>query len=104
MLRLQVHGCGNGAVPVTVKKLGPRLLFLSHGWRGFTHSHNLCDGHVRCFKLMVDNLLSIKIYGSSGARLGFCEESPSGTDIPSSRESNEDRSDASDDEYGSDPR
>ncbi|KAE8803366.1 l-ascorbate oxidase-like protein [Hordeum vulgare] len=104
MLRLQVHDYGNGAVPVTVEQPGPPLLFLDRGWKSFARAHNFRDGHVLCFKMMADNLLSIKIYGSLGACLGWCEESSSGTDSPSSRESDEDGSDASNDEYGSDPR
>ncbi|KAE8774591.1 l-ascorbate oxidase-like protein [Hordeum vulgare] len=67
MLRLQVHGCGNSAVPVAVEQLGPRLLFLGRGWKSFTRAHNLWDGHVLHLNMMADNLLSVKIYGSSGA-------------------------------------
>ncbi|KAE8787254.1 L-ascorbate oxidase-like protein [Hordeum vulgare] len=104
MLRLQVHGCGNGAVPVTMEQPGPRLMFLGRRWKSFACAHNLWDGHVLCFKMMVDNLISVKIYGSSGARLGCFKESSSGNDNPSSHESDEDGSDGSDGEYGSDPR
>ncbi|KAE8809407.1 l-ascorbate oxidase-like protein [Hordeum vulgare] len=103
MLRLQVHGCGNDAVPMVVELPGPRLLFLGRWWKSFARAHNLWDGHVLRFKLMAHNLLSLKIYGSSGACLGCCEENSSGTDSPSSRESDEDGSDGSDGEYGSDP-
>ncbi|KAE8821837.1 l-ascorbate oxidase-like protein [Hordeum vulgare] len=104
MLRLQMHGCGNGAVPVAVEPPGPRFLFLDRGWNSFARAHNFWDGHVLRFKMMADNLLSVKIYGSSGARLDCCEEGSSGTDSPSSRESGEDRSDGSDGEHGSDHR
>ncbi|KAE8810106.1 L-ascorbate oxidase-like protein [Hordeum vulgare] len=103
MLRLQVHGCSNGAVPVVVEQPGPRLLFLGRGWKSFARAHNLWDGHVLRFKLMANNLLSVKIYGISGVCLGCCEESSSGIDNPFSRESNEDGSDGSDGEYGPDP-
>ncbi|KAE8787137.1 l-ascorbate oxidase-like protein [Hordeum vulgare] len=65
MLRLQVHGCGKDAVPLAVEQPGPRLLFLGRGWKSFARAHNLWDGNVLRFKLMSDNLLSIKIYGSS---------------------------------------
>ncbi|KAE8809937.1 L-ascorbate oxidase-like protein [Hordeum vulgare] len=91
-------------VPVTVEQTGPRLLFLGHGWKSFARAHNLWDGHVLRFEMMADNLLSVKIYGSLGARLGCCEEILSRTDNPSARENDEDGSDGSDDEYGSDPR
>ncbi|KAE8809420.1 L-ascorbate oxidase-like protein [Hordeum vulgare] len=104
MLWLRVHGCGNYAVPVTVEQSVPRLLFLGRGWKSFAHAHNLWDGHVLRFKMMTDNLLSVKIYGRSGVRLGCYKESSSGTDNPSSRESDEDGSDGSDGGYGSDPR
>ncbi|KAE8820507.1 L-ascorbate oxidase-like protein [Hordeum vulgare] len=100
LLWLWVHGRANGAVPVTVEQPGPRLLFLGRGWKSFARAHNLWDGHVLCFKMMEDNPLSVKIYGSSGVRLGCCEESSSGTDSPCWRKSIEDGSDGSDDEYG----
>ncbi|KAE8799209.1 l-ascorbate oxidase-like protein [Hordeum vulgare] len=103
MLWLRVHGCGNGAVRVAVEHPGPRLLFLGRGWKSFARSHNLWHGHVLCFKMMVDNLLSVKLYGSSGARLGYCEEISSGTDSPSSSGGDEEGSDGSDSGDGSDP-
>ena len=62
MLRLQVHGCGNGTVPVTIEQAGPRILYLGGGWKSFARAHNLWDGHVLHFKMMVDNLLTVKIY------------------------------------------
>ncbi|KAE8790989.1 l-ascorbate oxidase-like protein [Hordeum vulgare] len=104
MLWLRVHVCSNGAVPVAVEQPGPRLLFLVRGWKSFARAHNLWDGNVLRFKMMADNLLSDKIYGSSGVRLSCCEESSSGTGSPSSRGSDEDGTDGSDDGYGSDPR
>ncbi|KAE8768140.1 L-ascorbate oxidase-like protein [Hordeum vulgare] len=104
MLRLQVHGCGNSAVPVIVEQPGPWLLFLGRGWKSFARAHNLWDGQVLHFKMMADNLLSVKIYGSLGARLGCCEESSSWNNNPSSCESNEDGSDGSDGKYKSDRR
>ncbi|KAE8812639.1 L-ascorbate oxidase-like protein [Hordeum vulgare] len=99
MLRLRVHGCGNGAGPVTVEQPGPRLLFLGRGWKSFARAHNLWDGHVLHLKMMADNLLSVKIYGSSGAHLECCKERSSVTGSPSSRESDKDMSDGSDGEY-----
>ncbi|KAE8789563.1 L-ascorbate oxidase-like protein [Hordeum vulgare] len=90
MLRLQVHDCGNGAVPVAMEQPRPRLLFLGRGWKSFARAHNLWDGHVLCFKLIVNNLLSVKIYGSSGVRLGYGEEISSWTNSPSSRGDDED--------------
>ncbi|KAE8795379.1 l-ascorbate oxidase-like protein [Hordeum vulgare] len=104
MLWLRVHGCGNGAVSVAVEHPGPRLLFLGCGWKSFARAHNLSDWHVHRFKMAVDKLLSIKLYGSLGARLGCCEESSSGTDNPSSSGDGEEGSDDSDSGDESDPR
>ncbi|KAE8797079.1 l-ascorbate oxidase-like protein [Hordeum vulgare] len=101
---LRLHGCGNSAVPVAVEQPGPRLLFLGCWWRSFARAHNLWDGHILCFKMMVDNLLSAKIYGSPGVHLSCCEESSSGTESPSSHEGDEDGIDGRDIGYGSDHR
>lgn len=54
--------------------------------------------------MMADNLLSVKIYGSSGVRLSCCKESSSGTESPSLREGGEEGTDESDSGYGSDPQ
>ncbi|KAE8766420.1 l-ascorbate oxidase-like protein [Hordeum vulgare] len=101
---LWAHGCGNGAVSVVVEHTKPRLLFLGRGWKSFARVHNLWDGHVLCFKMTADNVLSVKLYGSSGVYLGCCEESSSGTDILSSFGGDEERSGGSDSGNGSDPR
>ncbi|KAE8815078.1 l-ascorbate oxidase-like protein [Hordeum vulgare] len=104
MLWLRVHGCGNGVVPVVVEHPRPQLLFLDRGWKSFARAHNLWDGHVLRFKMTVDNLLSVKLYGSSGACLGCCEEISRSTDNPSSYGGDEEGSDGSDSGDGSDPR
>ncbi|KAE8774282.1 l-ascorbate oxidase-like protein [Hordeum vulgare] len=104
MLCLRVRGFGNGAVPVTIEHPRPRLLFLDRGWKIFARPHNLSDGHVLRFKMTAGNLLSVKMYGSSRARLGWCEESSSGTDSLSLSGSDEERSDGSDNGDGLDPR
>lgn len=75
MLWLQAHGYGNGAVQVVVEYPEPRLLLLGRGWKSFVHAHNLWDGHTLRFKMVAANLLSVKVYGSSGIRLSCCEES-----------------------------
>ncbi|KAE8811128.1 L-ascorbate oxidase-like protein [Hordeum vulgare] len=103
MLWLRVHGCGNGAVTVAVEQPRPQLLFLGRGWKSFARAHNLWDGHVLRFKMMADNLLSVKIYGSSGVRLSCCKESSSNTESPSSREGDLDGTDGSGSGYVSDP-
>ncbi|KAE8820012.1 l-ascorbate oxidase-like protein [Hordeum vulgare] len=103
-LWLRVHGCGNGAVPVVVEHPGPGLLFLGRGWKSFARAHNLWDGHVLRFKMTADNLLSVKLYGSSGARLGCCKGSSSGTDNPASSRGDGEGSDGNGSGDGSDPR
>ncbi|KAE8794053.1 l-ascorbate oxidase-like protein [Hordeum vulgare] len=103
-LWLRVHGCGNGVVPVAVEHPGTRLLFLGHGWKSFARAHNLWDGHVLRFKMTEGHLLSVKLYGSSGARLGCCKESSSGTDSPSLSGGDEEGSHGSDSGDGLDPR
>ncbi|KAE8774433.1 l-ascorbate oxidase-like protein [Hordeum vulgare] len=104
MLRLRVHGCGNAAVPVTMEQPGPRLLFLDRGWKSFARARNLWDERILHFKMMADNLLSVKVYRSSGVRLGCCEKISSGTGSPSSCASDKDGSNGSDGKYGLDPR
>ncbi|KAE8794577.1 l-ascorbate oxidase-like protein [Hordeum vulgare] len=104
MLRLWVHDCGNGAVPVTVEHPGPRLLLLRRGWKSFARAHNLWDGHLLRLKMTADNLLSVKLYRSSGARLGCCKESSSGSKSTSLSGDDEERSDGSDGGDGSHPR
>ncbi|KAE8778540.1 l-ascorbate oxidase-like protein [Hordeum vulgare] len=90
MLWLRVHGYVNGAVPVVVDQPGPRFLFLGRWWKSFARAHNLQDGHFLRFKMMADNLLSVKIYGSSRVCLSCCKESSSGTESPSSHEGESD--------------
>ncbi|KAE8803020.1 L-ascorbate oxidase-like protein [Hordeum vulgare] len=104
MLWLRMHGCGNGAIPVVVEQPGPRLLFLRRGWKSFARCHNLWDGHVLRFKMMVDNLLSVKLYGRLGVRLSCYEVSSNGTASSSSCGSDEEGTDRSDIGYGSYPR
>ncbi|KAE8782038.1 l-ascorbate oxidase-like protein [Hordeum vulgare] len=104
MLWLRVLGCGNGSVPVAVEHPRSRLVFLGHGWKSFARAHNLWDGYVLRFKMMADNLLSVQLYGSSGAHLGCWEESSSRTDSPSSSQGDEEGSNNSDNGDRSDPR
>ncbi|KAE8820519.1 l-ascorbate oxidase-like protein [Hordeum vulgare] len=98
-----MHGCSNGAVPVVVELTGPRTLFLGRGWKRFARAHSLWDKHVLRFKKIADNMLSIKLYGSSGARLGCCEESSSGTKSPSLHGSDKEGMEGDDSGSGSGP-
>ncbi|KAE8820940.1 l-ascorbate oxidase-like protein [Hordeum vulgare] len=98
-LWLRMHGCGNGVVPVVAERTRPQTVFLSRGWKSFARAHSLWDRHVLCFKKVAENTLFVKLYRSSGARLGCCEESSSGIESLSSCENSEERTD--DDDSGS---
>ncbi|KAE8775443.1 L-ascorbate oxidase-like protein [Hordeum vulgare] len=50
-------------------------MFLRRGWKAFVRAHNFMVGHVLRFKLVEDDVLTVKIYGHSGFHLGCCEES-----------------------------
>ncbi|KAE8820107.1 l-ascorbate oxidase-like protein [Hordeum vulgare] len=89
---LHVHGCHNGAVYADVEYPVPHVMFLRHRWKTFAHAHNFMAGHVLRFKLVEADMLSVKIYGLSGARLGCYEESSS--DAQSSSSSNSDEEDS----------
>ena len=92
VLWLRAHGCCNGAARVDVEYLERRVMLLRHGWKTFARAHNLMDGHILCFKMMEADLLSVKIYGRSGARLGCCEDSSSDVESSSSSDSDEEDS------------
>lgn len=104
VLWLQAHGCCNGVVEVDMEYAEPRFLLLGRGRKSFAHAHKLWGGHVLRFKMVVVDLLSVKIYGSLGVRLTCCEESSSGTESPSSRDSDEEDSDGSGSDDWSGPR
>ncbi|KAE8816703.1 L-ascorbate oxidase-like protein [Hordeum vulgare] len=74
----------------------PRVMFLRHGWKTFARAHNFITRHVLRFKLVEADMLSVKIYGHSGARLGCCEESSS--DTKSSSSSDSDKEDNADED------
>ena len=57
------------------------------------------EGHVLCFKLAESDLLSVKVFGRSGHRLGCCAESS--TDDESSSSSDSDGKDSDTDNEGS---
>ncbi|KAE8782105.1 L-ascorbate oxidase-like protein [Hordeum vulgare] len=73
-----------------------RSMFLGRGWKAFARTQNLEDGHVLCFKLAEDNMLSVKFFVRSGIYLGCCEESSSCAECPSSSDSEEEESGGSD--------
>lgn len=50
---------------------------------------NLMKGHVLCFKLVESDLLSVKVFGCSGHRLGCCTESSTDDESSSSSDGDE---------------
>ncbi|KAE8801883.1 L-ascorbate oxidase-like protein [Hordeum vulgare] len=64
-------------------------MLLRRGWKSFAHSHNLEDGHILCFKLAEENMLSVKFYGRASVRLGWCKEISSCAECSSSSDSDE---------------
>ncbi|KAM3274884.1 hypothetical protein ACQJBY_043716 [Aegilops geniculata] len=99
-LRLHMRGHRNGGMWVDVDFPAPHVMYLRRGWKTFARSHSLSEGHVLQFKLMESGLLSVKIFGRSGARLGCCAESS--TDDESSSSSKSDKEDSDDDDDGGD--
>ncbi|KAE8798291.1 L-ascorbate oxidase-like protein [Hordeum vulgare] len=77
---------------VHVEYLKCRSMLLGRGSKAFARAHSLEDGHVLRFKLAEDNMLSVKFYGRSGVRLGYCDESSSDAECPSSSNSDEEDS------------
>ncbi|KAE8775424.1 l-ascorbate oxidase-like protein [Hordeum vulgare] len=104
VLWLRAHGCCNGVLHVDVEYPERQVLLLGHRWKSFARAHNLWDGHILHFKMVEADLLSVKIYGSSRVLLSYCKQSSSGTESPSSRESDEEVSDGSSNGDGSEPR
>nr|XP_020177108.1 B3 domain-containing protein Os03g0212300-like [Aegilops tauschii subsp. strangulata] len=99
-LRLHMRGCGNGGMRVDVDFPAPHVMYLRRGWKTFARAHGLSKGHVLQFKLMENGLLSVKIFGRSGGRLGCCTESSTDDESSSSSESDEEDSDNDDNGSG----
>ena len=99
-LRLHMRDCGNGGMWVDVDFPTPHVMYLHRGWNTFARAHRLPEGHVLQFKLIESGLLSVKIFGRSGIRLGCCAESSIDDESSSSSESDEEDSDGGDDVSG----
>nr|XP_020159928.1 B3 domain-containing protein Os03g0212300-like [Aegilops tauschii subsp. strangulata] len=99
-LRLHMRGRGNGSIQVDVDFPAPHVVYFHQGWKTFARAHSLSEGHVLQFKLMEDGFLSVKVFGSPGARLGCSAESS--TDDESSSSSNSDEEDSDGDDDGTD--
>nr|XP_020174578.1 B3 domain-containing protein Os03g0212300-like [Aegilops tauschii subsp. strangulata] len=99
-LRLHMRGCRDGSTRVDVDLPAPHVMYLRHGWKTFARAHSFSQGHVLHFKLMESGLLSVKIFGRSGGRLGCCVESSTDDGSSSSSDSDEEDSDGDDDDSG----
>jgi hypothetical protein len=97
-LRLHMRGCCNGSMRADVEFLAPHVVLLRRGWKTFACAHSLAAGHVLHFKLMDATLLSVKVFGHSGARLGCCAESSTDDESSSSSDSDEEDTDGEDDD------
>ncbi|KAE8797228.1 l-ascorbate oxidase-like protein [Hordeum vulgare] len=95
VLWLRPYGCSHGAMQVQVEYPKRHALLLRRGWKAFARAHSLEDGHILRFNLAEYTMLSIKFYGCSGVRLGYCEESSSGAECPSSSNSDEEENGSS---------
>src|SRR3989337_2368525 len=95
-----MRGCCNGIMQADVEFPAPHVMLLRRGWKTFARAHSLAAGHVLHFKLMDTALLSVKVFGRSGARLGCCAESSTDDESSSSSDSDEEDSDGEDDGVG----
>ena len=78
----------------------PHVMYLCRGWKTFARIHSLTAGLVLYFKLMESGLLSVKVFGCSGIRLGCCAESSTNDESSSSSDSDEEGRDGDDDGSG----
>ena len=74
-IRLHMKGCCNGDMWVNTGFPAPHVMYLRRGWKTFARVHCLMKWHVLLFKLVESDLLSVKVFGRSGHRLGCCMES-----------------------------
>ncbi|XP_020201541.1 uncharacterized protein [Aegilops tauschii subsp. strangulata] len=86
-LRLHTKGCSNGDMWANTRFPVPHVIFLRQGWKTFARAHCLMKGYVLCFKLAESELLSVKVFGCSGYRLGCCAESSTNDESSSSSDS-----------------
>ena len=89
-----MRGCGNGSMRVDLP--APHVMYLHRGWKTFARAHSLLEGLVLHFKLIVNGLLSVKVFGHLGTRLRCCVESSSDDEDSSSSGSDEEDSDSDD--------
>ena len=101
-LRLHIKGCCNGDMWANMEFPVPHVMLLRCGWKTFARAHCLMKGHILRFKLVEADLLSIKVFGRSGIRLGCCTESSTDDESSSSRNSDEGETGGEDDGDGFD--
>ena len=91
-----MRGCGNGSMRVDVDFPAPHIMYLRRGWKTFARVHSLTEGLVLNFKLMENDLLSVKVFGQLGTRRRCCVESSSVDEDSSSSRSDKEDSDSDD--------
>ena len=91
---LQWRHVGEHKVPI------PHVMLLRRGWNTFARAHFLMKGHVLHFKLVEADLLSVKVFGRSGIRLGCCTERSTDDESSSSSDSDEEETGGEDDGDG----
>ena len=97
-----MKGCCHGDMWVNTRFPAPHVMLLCRGWKTFARAHCLMDGHVLCFKLAESDLLSVKVFGRSGHRLGCYAESLTDGESSSSSDGDGERTSGEDDADGSD--
>ncbi|KAE8806111.1 hypothetical protein D1007_17713 [Hordeum vulgare] len=69
--------CWNGP-SLVVTKFTPRgSMYLARGWKSFTLTRSLKEGHVLYFKFDGTTTLFLKIFRRNGDRMDYCVESGS---------------------------
>ena len=97
-----MKGCRNGDMWVNTRFPAPHVMLLRRGWKTFARTHCLMKGHVPLFKLVESDLLSVKVFGRSGHRLGCYVESSTDDKSSSSSDGDEEGTSGEDDGDGSD--
>ena len=87
-----MKGCCNGDMWANTRFPVPHVMLLRRGWNTFARAHRLTKGHVLHFKLVEADLLSVKVFGRSGIRLGCYTESSTNDESSSSSDSDEEDS------------
>ena len=95
-----MRDCESGSMWADVDFPRPHVMYLRQGWKTFARAHSLSEGHVLHFKLMESDLLSVKVFGSSGNCLGCCIESSTDDESSSSSDCDEEDSVNGDDDSG----